>query len=142
MLGGDRVPPGARLSHCTAQTWVRTCFSDRLAPDWSRPKMPDVDSGLLSHFRELHLLPRTIFAIGAALFTTSLFSKNCVVGFSGVGIVFFAVAWNMLINAIWTQEGKRKDKVWKGGLVQMALALVFAFVAFGFAYHFQPTPSR
>ncbi len=38
--------------------------------------MPDIDSNFLAHFRELHLLPRTVYAIGAALFITELFTKN------------------------------------------------------------------
>lgn len=96
--------------------------------------MPDVDSNFLSHFRELHLLPRTIYGIGAALFITALFTKDRVLGFCGVGIIFLAVAGNMLIDAFWSQDGKRRERIWWGALVQMGLALVLAVVTLWLAY--------
>jgi len=96
--------------------------------------MPEVDSSFLSQFRELHLLPRTIYAIGAALFIAALFRRDNILGSCGVGLVFLGVAGNMLIDAFWTQEGKPRERVWRAGLVQMGLALLFAAAAFWLAY--------
>jgi hypothetical protein len=58
------------------------------------------DAAELVHFRELHLLPRTIFSIGAVCFIGSFFLKLFLLGFFGVGIVFAALALNFLIGVI------------------------------------------
>ncbi len=96
--------------------------------------MPDLDSSFLTHFRELHLLPRTVYAIGAALFITALFTKNVALGLFGAGVVFLAVAGNLLIDAFWSQEGKRRERPWIGGLVQMGVALAITVPTFWLAY--------
>lgn len=57
------------------------------------------DATGLVHFRELHLLPRTIFSIGATCFIGAFFIKVFLIGFLGVGIVFSALTINFVINA-------------------------------------------
>ena len=56
------------------------------------------DAAKLIHFRELHLLPRTIFAIGAICFVGAFFVKVLVLGFLGVGVIFVALTLNFLIE--------------------------------------------
>jgi hypothetical protein len=56
------------------------------------------DAAELVHFRELHLLPRTIFSIGAVCFVGSFFLRDFLIGFLGVGIIFVALTLNFGIN--------------------------------------------
>jgi hypothetical protein len=58
------------------------------------------DAAELVHFRELHLLPRTIFSVGAVCFIGSFFLKLFLLGLFGVGIVFAALGLNFLIGVI------------------------------------------
>jgi|SRR5216684_3516807 len=56
------------------------------------------DAAELVHFRELHLLPRTIFSIGATCFIGAFFVKQFLVGFLGVGLIFLALTLNFAIG--------------------------------------------
>ena len=58
------------------------------------------DAAELVHFRELHLLPRTIFSIGAICFVGSFFLKLFILGFFGVGIVFVGLTLNFAIGVL------------------------------------------
>jgi hypothetical protein len=58
------------------------------------------DVGELVHFRELHLLPRTIFSIGATCFIGAFFIKAFLIGFLGVGIIFVALTLNFGIGVM------------------------------------------
>ncbi|MGH9712193.1 MAG: hypothetical protein ACRD5M_02720 [Candidatus Acidiferrales bacterium] len=58
------------------------------------------DAAELIHFRELHLLPRTIFAIGAICFLGAFFLKQFLIGFLGVGIIFIALTLNFVIGVV------------------------------------------
>ena len=49
-------------------------------------------------FRELHLLPRVVFAIGAVFFVGGLFHSNPFMASFGLGLVFLAVAYNLLFD--------------------------------------------
>lgn len=58
------------------------------------------DVAELIHFRELHLLPRTIFSIGAICFVGAFFIKVFLVGFLGVGLIFVALTLNFAIGVL------------------------------------------
>jgi Na+/phosphate symporter len=63
-------------------------------------------------FTELHLFPRTLFAIGAALFIFSLVPPTKFpVALLGLGLIFFAVAFNILYDLIrsWKRVFEKKD---------------------------------
>jgi hypothetical protein len=67
-------------------------------------------------FKELHLFPRTLFAIGAALFISSLISPKChlaglVLGL-GLSLIFFAVGFNILYDLVRSHDQvcEKKDK--------------------------------
>jgi len=56
------------------------------------------DAAELVHFRELHLLPRTIFSIGAICFLGAFFLKTFLLGFFGVGVIFIGLTLNFALN--------------------------------------------
>ncbi|MGB2622524.1 MAG: hypothetical protein WAN25_09280, partial [Candidatus Acidiferrum sp.] len=58
------------------------------------------DVAELIHFRELHLLPRTVFSIGAVCFIGSFFIRAFLVGFLGVGLIFVALTLNFAIQVL------------------------------------------
>jgi hypothetical protein len=81
------------------------------------------------HFRELHLLPRVVFAIGAILFVISLNTKESALAFLGLALVFTAVGLNLLYDAL------HAPRVWKSGIVQGIVMVGCAVFCFYVAYH-------
>jgi hypothetical protein len=65
-------------------------------------------------FAELHLLPRVIFAVGAAVFATSLFHPNPILASLGLGFVFIALAYNFFYSFIINIDRKAPDDNPKG----------------------------
>jgi hypothetical protein len=64
-------------------------------------------------FTGLHLFPRTLFAIGAALFIFSLVPPTKFpVALLGLGVIFFAVGFNILYDLIrsWKRVFEKKDE--------------------------------
>jgi hypothetical protein len=69
-------------------------------------------------FTELHLFPRTLFAIGAVLFIFSLVIFSLVpptkfpVALLGLGLIFFAVGFNILYDLVrsWKQVSAPKPE--------------------------------
>jgi hypothetical protein len=51
-------------------------------------------------FKELHLFPRTLFAIGAALLISSLVTPKCTLAVLALGLIFFAVGFNILYDLV------------------------------------------
>src|ERR1700730_15872096 len=49
------------------------------------------------HFRELHLLPRVIFAMGAVTFVVGLIGRDLELTLFGAGIAFAGVAFNGIV---------------------------------------------
>lgn len=49
-------------------------------------------------FSELHLLPRVVFAIGAAVFVTAIINQSVGLGTVGLGVIFTAVAYNLFFD--------------------------------------------
>ena len=68
------------------------------------------------HFRELHLFPRVVFAIGAVLFVVTLVARDPALSFLGLSLVFGGLGWNLL------GDGLRAHPRWKGGIVQGLVA--------------------
>jgi hypothetical protein len=84
------------------------------------------------HFRELHLLPRVVFAIGAVVFVVTLIARDSALSFLGLSLVFGAVGWNLLGDGL----GARPK--WKSGIVQGLIALgcaAFCFCVFQHRYY-------
>jgi flagellar biosynthesis component FlhA len=107
-------------------------------------------------FTELHLFPRTLFALGAALFISSLVPPlappKFPVALLGLGLIFFVVGFNILYDLVrsWKQVFEQRDKesdtaatarkynesvqrivLW----VESAAAILIALVAFCWAAH-------
>jgi hypothetical protein len=61
------------------------------------------DFSPLTFFKELHLLPRVIFSLGAGLLIAAFFVsiQNLVLALFGGGLVFFGVALNLLMDSVW-----------------------------------------
>jgi hypothetical protein len=59
-----------------------------------------------SQFKVLHLFPRTLFALGAALFISSLvpsltpLTPKFPFALLGLGLIFFAVGFNILYDLV------------------------------------------
>jgi hypothetical protein len=81
------------------------------------------------HFRELHLLPRVVFAIGAVVFVVSLNAKDSALTFFGLALVFTAVGLNLLYDAF------HAPRVWINGVIQGAVMVGCAAFCFYVAYH-------
>jgi hypothetical protein len=58
------------------------------------------DAVALVHFRELHLLPRVVFFIGAVFLVGAFFVKVFVLGFAGVGVMLAATTLNLIIDML------------------------------------------
>jgi len=88
------------------------------------------------HFRELHLFPRVIFAVGAVLFVVSLVANHFARSVLGLALVFTAVAYNLAFDAYINknrEDPTPKDKIeWKflvvHSIASFVLALLFWFV--------------
>jgi hypothetical protein len=108
--------------------------------------MPLGDLSPLAYFKELHLVPRVIFAIGGILFFAGLFSSEwrIEVMLFGVGLIFVALAWNFFLNAFWQEPGPPyAQRFWWGGLAQaipmLALSAVCLYVS-GYTYRHEHLP--
>jgi len=97
------------------------------------------DAAELVHFRELHLLPRSIFAIGAVCFVGSFFLKNFLIGFLGVGILFVALTLNFAIGVCLGTDisftRKSFDVAW-GLLLQFLFCAAVTYKLGSLIYHF------
>jgi uncharacterized membrane protein len=88
------------------------------------------------HFRELHLFPRVVFAIGAVLFVVSLVANHFARSVLGLAVVFSAVAYNLAFDAYINRNRESptpKDKTeWRflvaHFIASFVLALLFWFV--------------
>jgi hypothetical protein len=60
------------------------------------------------HFRELHLLPRVIFSVGAALFIGSFFVKSLILGLCGIALIFAGTLYNLIVDTALEWAGKHK----------------------------------
>jgi hypothetical protein len=49
-------------------------------------------------FAELHLLPRVVFAIGAAIFVAAIINQSVGLGTVGLGVIFTAVSYNLFFD--------------------------------------------
>ena len=108
--------------------------------------MADEMNGKL-HFKELHLFPRVIFAIGSILFVTSLLHGNHSLGSLGLAIVFLAVSYNLwfdrYINKDYTypENERARIEIERKFLKRHSIAsLIVALLLFGahFYYHHHP----
>src|ERR1035437_6569732 len=102
-----------------------------------RPAMDLKDAATLVHFRELHLLPRVIFSIGAICFIGSVFVKEFILGFLGVGVIFLGCTLNFAINVFLQTDvsvvRKTFDVVW-GTLTQLVLSVAITYGLLFLAY--------
>ena len=88
------------------------------------------DVSELVHFRELHLLPRTIFAIGAVCFVGAFFLKFFLLGFLGVGIVFAALTLNFAINILVRLGDSIQTKQFFAPWMMIAQFLLCGFITY------------
>ena len=112
-------------------------------------------------FKDLHLFPRTLFALGAALFISSLVpsltpltphTPKFPVALLGLGLIFFAVGFNILYDLVrsckqvFEQKDKESDaaataRKWNESVqrfvlwVESVVAIVIALLAFCWAGH-------
>jgi hypothetical protein len=82
----------------------------------------------LAYFRELHLVPRVIFTFGGILFFAGLFIHSVELSLFSIGLVFFAVTWNLLIDTFFRGT-------WFGGLVQSLMTAAIALFCFYIAVY-------
>jgi hypothetical protein len=122
--------------------------------------MPDEDINETWHFRELHLFPRIIFAIGAVLFVVSV-AKDIAFTRLGIAIVFAAVGYNMFYDWFRSRGKKNWDahelieRRFRIGEIILCLLLAVVFLilfvfrgtlplchrpTFGFHQHVPPSP--
>jgi hypothetical protein len=99
-------------------------------------------------FNDLHLFPHTLFAIGAALFISSLVTplvtpltpkRPFLFALLGLGLIFFAVGFNILYDLV--RSCKPDDTKWNERVQRFVLwaesvaAIVIALLAFCWAAH-------
>ena len=92
------------------------------------------DQNLLSQIKKLHLLPGTVYVIGAALFATGLYRRDqegLFLGLLGLALVFFAVTINLLLDYL---LAARKDLERTLHLAQTVLSLLLSALALWLAY--------
>jgi len=77
-----------------------------------------IDLNPLAYFKELHLVPRAIFAIGGVFFFSGLVGRNVELILFGIGLIFVALAWNLVLNAFWSHPYDGRLQFWWGGLAQ------------------------
>jgi hypothetical protein len=97
------------------------------------------DAAELVHFRELHLLPRTIFSIGAICFVGSFFLKIFILGFTGIGIIFAALTLNFAIGVLKGTDISITRKTFSVAwmmLAQFVLCYAIAYKLLFLAYYF------
>jgi hypothetical protein len=82
------------------------------------------------HFKELHLLPRTIFVLGGVVFVAACISKQWVVTLLGAGAVLFGVALNYFIVIFKLGYEERKWGLWVDLIIALALSAACVCVAF------------
>jgi len=96
------------------------------------------DLNPLSHFAELDLLPRTLFALGAVLLGVSVYLKTVPLGLCGVGLIFSGVALTLFFLILYKdQDEKPKWHVSWQVLLQFLLATALAFCLFRVSLHVQ-----
>jgi hypothetical protein len=88
------------------------------------------DVSELVHFRELHLLPRTIFSIGAVCFVGAFFLKSFLLGFLGVGTVFVALTLNFAINILVRFGDSIQTKQFAAPWMMIAQFLLCLFITY------------
>jgi hypothetical protein len=101
--------------------------------------MPWDDLSPLSHFKELHLVPRLIFTIGAALFFGGLFRRDWGVSVLGISLAFFSLAYNFAANSMWREGAPPyRLRIWWWNVFQGLIVLAMGVFAFYIvAYHFR-----
>ena len=55
----------------------------------------------LAYFKEFHLLPRVIFAVGGVFFLSAVVARELVFILGSLGILFAAVGFNFALNLTW-----------------------------------------
>src|SRR5262249_51346446 len=92
------------------------------------------DSNLLLQIKKLHLLPATIYIIGAALIAAALLAKletyNIFFGLAGAGLMFAGVTLHMVVDAVRVKLLSERTVFW----VQIALAAALAIVCLALAW--------
>lgn len=87
------------------------------------------------HFKELHLLPRVIFLIGAVCFIGAFFLKSFLIGFGGIVIVFAALTLNFATNFL-TRISFKERTFPVAMLVQAIISFVIAYKLGMLLYYF------
>jgi hypothetical protein len=111
------------------------------------------DAATLVHFRELHLLPRVIFSIGAICFVGSLFVKVFILGLFGVGVIFVGCTLNFAIGVLMSIDVSLKNKSFSFawmlfGQFILSSAITYGLLVLAYYYYrhgemppyFQPLP--
>jgi hypothetical protein len=88
------------------------------------------DVAELVHFRELHLLPRTIFSIGVVCFLGAFFLKSFLLGFFGVGVIFIGLTLNFAINFLMQTDISISAKIFKVAWVMLFQLMLSALISY------------
>ncbi len=93
------------------------------------------DAKYLVHFRELHFLPRVIFAIGGVSFVGAFFVKQPLIGALGIVVIFAACTLNLVINTSLAWQAS-KQTPW-ALLLQALLSLAIFVLLLCLTYHYR-----
>jgi hypothetical protein len=94
------------------------------------------DTNPLAYFKELHLLPRVIFVVGAALAVAWFYHHNAALALFGVGAVFFAVGFNLILGSTWSEPRAPYGlRLWLLPFLQALVALAIAGACLYLAYY-------
>jgi hypothetical protein len=98
----------------------------------------------LSFFKDLHLLPRVIFAVGGFLLLSSPFLRDFALTLFSVGLIFMAVALNFLIKLTWRESVTNRlrlsgESLWQG-LLSFAIGAGCLYLA-TYRFHFGVFPA-
>lgn len=93
------------------------------------------DAASLVHFRELHFLPRVIFAPGGIFLIGSFFVRNFILGLFGVGVILAACTLNLFLNVIRAYDLATPFKIPWALLFQFVIALALAYEILNVSYH-------
>jgi hypothetical protein len=111
------------------------------ALSWNRIQ-PMAETTTPWHFKELHLFPRVVFAVGAIVFVVSLVAKDGTLSLFGLSVVFAAVGYNLGFDAYLNRKKDRDPQQtmeWHfligHSIVSFLLALSFLFLSVLLHFH-------
>ena len=86
-------------------------------------------------FKELHLFPRVLFAIGASFFFYGFINKDWSTNLFGLGVLLFAVAYNFALLVMLNRHNKRDTDREKTEYHALIVHSILAFLASAVAFY-------